>query len=1583
MASHRLELQPINGSFANPPTTEEGRLVSYLSVTPRDGRRRWVVLAVASLLCTLLGGIYNAAPAAAAPLSRTSLLTNNIQGASQTDSKWRTMVAGFIRHNAPIVMIQEAGPSGPPGATEFAPTNSNGNQVRHFVWAPGRDTTANVYFVQTDNNGGTGTGGRVNIAIVTRATPNEVIVVPNPVNAGRVALGVRFGDNWYFSIHGLSGGGNDSGALLRAIDTTITGLNANYTYTVGGDYNRDPSLLQLPAGARVYATGEATQQSGGELDYFVTNDPSAPTTGATRQNGSQSDHYPVQLGGMQAAAEPQDLRGMFNGDIIYGSMPNKTKTEEKLWWTIAESIDFKRSVDFVGSGTSSDGIPVEGASGEEISTIASRDATAIPKYKPNVVMLQAGTWDIQHGHASGAPDRLSALVDQIHDDDAAAVVIVATLAPTTNADDETQVTTFNAAVKQMVADKVAAGERVVLADLGALTTADLTADGVTLNDTGQQKVADSFTGALEWATTMGWISEPASDSQLNGSPCDIYTYYGTPCVGAYSMTRAMYSGYAGPLYQVKRSSDGATSDVGLLGTGGHVKASTQDSFCANTTCTVTELYDQSPQGNDLTIAPGGGAAPGADKGADATALSITVGGDEAYGLFITPGTGYRDNNTRGVAVNGQPEGMYMVASGTNVNDGCCYDFGNAETNTQDTGNGHMDAVNLGTKCYFAPCTGSGPWVEADLENGLFSGDNGSNLANKGNNSNFVTALLKNNGRTTYALKGGDSQSGGLSTWWQGSLPTRGGYKPMQQEGAILLGVGGDNSNWSRGSFFEGVITAGYPSDTADDAVQANIVKASYAGNSGGSATGASTSAGQAVIHDGYSSVYTVNSANGHLEESYLPKMGDPWSTQDLSAKYGTPAVMPGTKPVTLTHDGYTSVFTVDADNGHIQESYLPKMGDPWSTQDLSAKYGAPPTAWTPTAVVHDGYTSVWTVNKVNGHLQETYLPKMGAPWSTQDLSAKHGTPQVLAGSSPVAAVHTGYTSVWTVDANHHLQETYLPKMGDPWSTQDLTVEYGTPPTSVTPTAVVHQGYTSVYTVDDAGSHLQETYLPAMGDPWTTQDLSAKYGTPWVAPGTQPVALVHTGYTSVYTVDGGSNDVQETYLAGVGAPWATQDFTQKYGTPTTTETPIPLLHPDESEAVTWTSVYTVGQFNNHLEESYLPAIGDNWTFQDLSAKYGTPPVAVSQLATSTWSVVHDGYTSVYTVDASNGHLQETYLTAMNQPWATQDLSAKYGTPAVMGGVAPVAITHNGYTSVYTIDASNGHLQETYLPAMGDPWTTQDLSAKYGTPAAKTTPTAVFHDGYTSVYTQDRSNGNLWETYLPALGGPWTSQNLSAKYGTPTVDAFTSPVAIVHSGWVSVYTIDASNEHLRETYLPAIGDPWTTQDLSAKYGTPAVDIQTSLTVSVHSGFTSVYTVDNGNNHLQETYLPAIGDDWVTQDLSAKYGTPAVKTGMTPAALYHSGYASVYTVNASNGDLQETYLPAISDNWSTQDLTAKYGTPTPDQPPSPLLHFDTSGGLTWTSLFSVDGSNNHLQETYLPAIGQSWVTQDLIDKYGTPPV
>lgn len=325
----------------------------------------------------------------------------------------------------------------------------------------------------------------------------------------------------------------------------------------------------------------------------------------------------------------------------------------------------------------------------------------------------------------------------------------------------------------------------------------------------------------------------ASPAAAAGSaPCDIYAANGTPCVAAHSTTRALFSAYNGRLYQVRRAKDGATRDIGTLSAGGFANAASQDSFCSGTSCVITIIYDQTGRGNNLTQAPGGGAAGGPDALANATALPIKAGGHKVYGVFVAPGVGYRNDATNGIATGSQSQGVYMVAAGGHVNSGCCFDYGNAESNARDNGNGHMGAAYFGKLCWFGgvvagQCVGSGPWVMADLENGLFAGANGTNLNNTGRSSTFVTAVVKMNS-TTYAIEDANANSGGLKTDYNGRLPTTSGYTPLHLEGGIILGIGGDNSKGSAGSFFEGVMTSGFPSDTAENAVQANITSVGYA-----------------------------------------------------------------------------------------------------------------------------------------------------------------------------------------------------------------------------------------------------------------------------------------------------------------------------------------------------------------------------------------------------------------------------------------------------------------------------------------------------------------------------------------------------------------------------------------------------------------------------------------------------------------------------------------------------------------------------------------------------------------------------------
>ena len=334
-------------------------------------------------------------------------------------------------------------------------------------------------------------------------------------------------------------------------------------------------------------------------------------------------------------------------------------------------------------------------------------------------------------------------------------------------------------------------------------------------------VALAFTGLIAFSG--------ASQAAAQG-PCDIYAAGGTPCVAAHSTTRALFASYNGPLYQVQRTSDSTLHDIGVLSAGGVANAAAQDSFCAGTTCTITRLYDQTGGGNTL-VYQGPGGTGGADTAAVATTEAVSVGGQKAYALYINPGNSYfAYNSSGGVPTGSSPEGEYMVTSGTHVNNKCCFDYGNSEIDHHADGNGAMDAINFGTECWFGGCSGTGPWVQADIENGLFSGGSKTWNPNQvAQTSRFVTAMLKNNGTTQMAIKGANAQSGSLTQLYSGALPS--GWSPMHKQGAIVLGSGGDccqtNTNASAGTFYEGAMVKGYPSDATDAAVQANIAAAGY------------------------------------------------------------------------------------------------------------------------------------------------------------------------------------------------------------------------------------------------------------------------------------------------------------------------------------------------------------------------------------------------------------------------------------------------------------------------------------------------------------------------------------------------------------------------------------------------------------------------------------------------------------------------------------------------------------------------------------------------------------------------------------
>ncbi|MEU3063893.1 FG-GAP-like repeat-containing protein [Streptomyces subrutilus] len=518
-------------------------------------RHRFRDVGALGALLLLLAGllvVLPASPAAAEqrPLATTPLLTWNMQGANESGpntNKWFNNVRNYARQYQ-IVMLQEAGAIPADSSTRLADLNRttvdrNGqattHAVRHYRWnlhTEAYPDNRHVYFLLTQN----GEGGRVNLAIVVNGEPDEVNVVQNPVEAGRTALGVRYGSHWYFTVHGLAGSnGSDSAPLLDAIDTQVEAWGrqqrVEYEWTVGGDFNVEPNVIIDRGGfppARTMHTTVPTHRDGGRLDYFVSSDVAAAQQighAHVVQWAPPSDHLPTTIGHLRAAAEPpSSIRLMPVGDSITQGLGSANESgardeiqadlgkisQNELFGNdiLSPMWDLPAKRDMVGERRNGIGIPDpdhEGWPGYTIDQIAAEASDAVPQMRPNVVTLLAGTNDmVRNVDVADAPARLSRLIDQIYQGSPGVTIVVGLLTPSKNPAIQQRITSYNASIAEMLDTRIAKGDHMVRVDLSAVTTGDL-ADEVHPTDAGYRKIADAYVAGISSALNNGWVREAA------------------------------------------------------------------------------------------------------------------------------------------------------------------------------------------------------------------------------------------------------------------------------------------------------------------------------------------------------------------------------------------------------------------------------------------------------------------------------------------------------------------------------------------------------------------------------------------------------------------------------------------------------------------------------------------------------------------------------------------------------------------------------------------------------------------------------------------------------------------------------------------------------------------------------------------------------------------------------------------------------------------------------------------------------------------------------------------------------------------
>jgi cytolethal distending toxin subunit B len=228
---------------------------------------------------------------------------------ARNDNRWTSTVAAFFQNSqTEIVLLQECG---------APPVTAMLNPVEDMAWlppVPRRPVEVQYGLWYTGSTAGTASerhlyhatwdvgGDRCNLAIVTRSAPISLVYIPNPLRRGlRPAIGVCYGTaggpKLIFSIHGLSGSGNDCPRFLHAM-SALAGYYG-MSWVCGGDFNRQPqewNRIDLPGDANSNFAREMTFPASRSIfDYaWSSREPDFPPV--VHSTIYPSDHYPVSFG---------------------------------------------------------------------------------------------------------------------------------------------------------------------------------------------------------------------------------------------------------------------------------------------------------------------------------------------------------------------------------------------------------------------------------------------------------------------------------------------------------------------------------------------------------------------------------------------------------------------------------------------------------------------------------------------------------------------------------------------------------------------------------------------------------------------------------------------------------------------------------------------------------------------------------------------------------------------------------------------------------------------------------------------------------------------------------------------------------------------------------------------------------------------------------------------------------------------------------------------------------------------------------------------------------------------------------------
>ena len=149
----------------------------------------------------------------------------------------------------------------------------------------------------------------------------------------------------------------------------------------------------------------------------------------------------------------------------------------------------------------------EGHPGATITQISAFSVNSLA-LRPNLILLMAGTNDMNLNLSLGAPERLANLVDMCSIACPDAVILLAQLTPAGTADVEARVQQFNPSVASLATAREQRGMKILAVDMPQFVTPADLKDVLHPNDIGYAKMADAWYQGIQQAASKRWLTSP-------------------------------------------------------------------------------------------------------------------------------------------------------------------------------------------------------------------------------------------------------------------------------------------------------------------------------------------------------------------------------------------------------------------------------------------------------------------------------------------------------------------------------------------------------------------------------------------------------------------------------------------------------------------------------------------------------------------------------------------------------------------------------------------------------------------------------------------------------------------------------------------------------------------------------------------------------------------------------------------------------------------------------------------------------------------------------------------------------------------